>query len=287
MNKRRGTSTSKGLTCDAHAVTWATITLVAFPFIALCANIAGFGPLASFIGGAMGSMIVLLAEFVTCGRIWFSDPCIEEWFSHPASSYRLLSMVGILMLLFQTFIIMGFIASREFDGSVVRFIMARQCDNPSDTWFTRICRTDIPQTDLISDPISSAMREEAANKFFPGSQLVTCAIHPIKQDRDDRNVTRTAIIRCDQWIVGSIVKRPVSFQNTTALVAASMHVEDDGSYRVDQWSDDPSSETWKTIAKPIADATDDILSKSTNLSVVKMELAAETEDRIFAELQRR
>ncbi len=282
---KRGTH--KGQTCDPHAITWATITLVTFPFVAFCANIAGFGPMASFIGGAVGSMFVLLAEFVTCGRLWLSDPCIEDWFSHPASSFRLISVVGILLLSFQTFVIMGFMTSGEFDASIIRFIMARQCESPSSTWIARICRSESPRTDLISDPVSTAMREEAARRLFPGSQLVTCAAHPIKQERGDRSVTRTAIIRCDQWIVGSIVKRPTSFQSATALIAASLHVEEDGSYRVDRWSDDPSSEEWQTIATPIASATEDILSHNTNLSAVRMDLAAENEDRIFAELQRR
>jgi hypothetical protein len=277
----------KGQTCDPHAVAWAAITLVTFPFVALCANIAGFGPLASFIGGAVGSMLVLLAEFVTCGRLWLSDPCIEEWFSHPASSFRLLSVVGLLLLMFQTFVIMGFMASKEFDASIIQFVMARQCEDPSNTWFARICRSETPRTDLVSDPVSTAMREEAARRLFPGSQLVTCATQPIKQERDDHTVTRTAIVRCDQWIVGSIVKRPTSFQSTTALIAASLHVEEDGSYRVDEWSDDPSSEEWEKIAGSTASATEDILSNNTNISAVRMDLAAETEDRIFADLQRR
>lgn len=282
---KRGIHTRQ--TCDPHAIVWATITLVVFPFVALCANIAGFGPIASFIGGAVGSMLVLLAEFITRRCLWLSDPCVEAWFSHPASSFRLLSAVGLLLLIFQTFVIMGFVSSKDFDASIIQFIMTRQCESPSSTWFARICRSEAPRTDLISDPVSAAIREEAARRIFPTSRLVTCATYPIKQERDDRTVTRTSIVRCDQWIVGSIVKRPTSFQNITALIATVLHVEEDGSYRVDQWSDDPSSQEWQTIAKPIASATEDILSNNTNIAAVRMDLAAETEDRIFADLQRR
>lgn len=276
----RGISKIKrGKTCDPRSALWMSLTLLAFPFVSLVGTIMGYGAAISFGLGAIGSLAILLIEWITCRRVWFMDPCLSEWLEHPHITFRLLGFLGIVLLLFLSFLMAGFLFNPSFDTNIIRFILNRQCNHPQSSWFIAVCNISESSAERAIDPVAAAIRSEAAKRFYPHEELVTCAQKTFDQQRDELTVIRTAIIRCDQWVIGTLIRKPVSFQSTNALIAAKLIVQDDGSYAIQRWSDDPTSDEWKAISEGIATSTLLKYNEGSDLDMVQRHLAEETAQR--------
>ena len=169
----------RGASGDPRAALWATLTIVAFPLVAMSMGWFGVDPFTSFVFGAAASLLVLTVEAVVRGRWWISDPAIARIFSDPSFGYRLLVLVGIVVLLFQSLVLVGFMTDPSFDGNIVRFVLERQCEAPSNAFFSRLCREAAkPPTSTDIDLVTSAVREAAETRFFAGG-LITCAAKPL------------------------------------------------------------------------------------------------------------
>lgn len=276
----RGKSKIKrGATCDPQSATWMGLTILAFPTVALSASAFGIDPVAGFGLGALGSLLTLLIEYITRRRVWFHDACLQSKLEHPFLTLKLLTVVGSILLLFLSFLTAGFLVNPSLDQNVLKFIFNRQCQKPSTQWIAGLCR--VPQIAPVqsTDPVSAAIRLEAARRMYPDSSLVTCAQKTIDQVRDEVTVTRTALVRCDQWVIGTLMRKPVSYQSTNALIIAKLIVQQDGSYRIQDWSDDSSSDVWPTIGPEIATSTLIKYQKTLDLERIKNDLADETAQR--------
>lgn len=256
-----------------------SLTILAFPFISLITSVVGFQPIPSFGLGALASIIILLIEFITRRRVWFHDPCISDWIEHPHLTFRLLGFLGILLLLFLSFLMTGFLMNSSMDQNIMRFILNRQCPHPQSSWFVGLCSVSEESPDRAVDPVAAAIRMEAAKKMYPDAQLVTCAEKTLDQKRDDLTVTRSVVIRCDQWVIGTLVRKPVSYQSSTALVMTKLMVQQDGSYAVQEWSDDSTSDAWSSIGEEIASSTLLKYHQGGNLDQIQQNLADETAQR--------
>lgn len=276
----RGKSNIKrGATCDPQSATWMGLTILAFPTVALSASAFGIDPAASFGLGALGSLLILAIEYLTRRRVWFHDHCLQAKLEHPYLSFKILMVVGSILLLFLSFLTAGFLVNPSLDQNVLHFIFNRQCQNPKTQWIAGLCHVPEIAPLQSTDPVSAAIRLEAAKRIYPNSSLVTCAQKTIDQTRDEVTVIRTALIRCDQWVIGTLMRKPVSFQSTNALVMAKLIVQADGSYRVQDWSDDSSSEEWSAIGPEIASSTLLKYNQSLDLERIKNDLADETAQR--------
>lgn len=276
----RGTTTlKKGKTCDPQSAVWMGLTIIVFPFIALIADLYGFHPAASFGFGALASIIILVIEVITRRRVWFFDPCIQEWIEHPFLAQKLLGFLGIILLLFLSFLMVGFLMNPALDQNVMRFILNRQCPDPQTRWMASICRIPEIEPERSTDPVSAAIRTEAAKRTYPESSLVTCAQKTINQTRDEVTVIRSAIVRCDQWVIGTLMQKPVSFQSTQALIMAKLIVQQDGSYLVQEWSDDSTSDSWNIIGEEIASSTLVKYNHFLDVGQIQKNLADETAQR--------
>lgn len=276
----RGTTTiKKGKTCDPQSAVWMGITIFVFPFIALIADLYGFHPAVSFGLGAIASIIILVIELITRKRVWFFDPCIKEWIEHPLLAHRLIGFLGIVLLLFLSFLMVGFLMNPALDQNVMRFILNRQCSNPQTRWMASVCRIPEIEPERATDPVSAAIRTEAAKRMYPESSLVTCAQKTINQTRDEVTVIRSAIIRCDQWVIGTLMQKPVSFQSTQALIMVKLIVQQDGSYLVQEWSEDSSSDAWSIIGEEIASSTLVKYNHIIDTKQIQQDLADETAQR--------
>lgn len=277
----------RGKTCDPHAALWAGLTIVSFPFVALCAHIMGYNPAEGFIAGIIASILVILIEMVTIKRTWIGDPCISEWLGHPELGFRLLSLVAVIVLLFQTFILVSFLVDPSFDMGVAKYILRRQCGTEERSeWFKPLCSVTREDPAFAIDPASSAIRAEAARRFFPDAQLVTCATKTIQQKRDDFTIIRSTFIRCDQWMIGVLLRNPISVQSAEAVVMTKLLAQSDGSYEVQEWSDDPSSDEWGRIDASVASSTEFLIKTAEDLQNVQQALAAETTERAYQNFSR-
>lgn len=242
----------RGTSSDPRAALWATLTVVAFPLVAMSMGWFGVDPFTSFVFGAAASLLVLMIEAVVRGRWWISDPAMARVFTDPSFGYRLLVLVGIVVLLFQSLVLVGFMTDPSFDGNIVRFVLERQCSGPTDSFFGRLCRvaTKPPSASDI-DLVTTAVREAAETRFFAGG-LITCAAQPLATKIGEQSYTYAALVRCDRWVVGRIAGQPISVETVQRPVVAILGIQADGTYRVNGWSDDPTSEEWTRLGGAIA-----------------------------------
>lgn len=276
----------RGATSDPRAALWATLTVVAFPLVAMSMGWFGADPFTSFAFGAAASILVLMIEGAVRGRWWISDPAMARVFTDPSFGYRLLVLVGIVVLLFQSLVLVGFMTDPSFDGNIVRFVLERQCGGPTDSLFGRLCRdAATPPSAADIDLAASTVRDAAETRFFAGG-LITCAAKPLVTKVSEQSFTYAALIRCDRWVVGRIAGQPISVETVQRPIVAVLGTQADGTYRVNGWSDDPTSPEWVSIGGTIAryaleKSRDDLRDASMNSA-----LAQETFRRVMERISR-
>lgn len=124
---------------DPEADFWAFLTIAAFPFAMLIASSYGATPLNAFLYGMYGSLAILVANFVTCGKLWMFAPHWQRRFDHPEFSYRLAVISGAILLLLETALIVFLFTDSSLDKSLLSMIVNRQCYLP-DASLTDFCR---------------------------------------------------------------------------------------------------------------------------------------------------
>jgi hypothetical protein len=115
---------------DSRAAVWATLTIAAFPIVTLSLGWIGFDPFRSFLFGALATLFVLFLEGIIRGRWWISEPAIARVLGDPLLGMRLLILTGLVVLVFQTLVLVGLLTNGSFDNNLVRLILNRQCDEP-------------------------------------------------------------------------------------------------------------------------------------------------------------
>ena len=289
FKKWRGSRHHKKNVCDPQSALWAGITLLAFPIVASCANILGWNPVAGFLSGALASFIVLLIEWLTRKTLWIVDPCFGEWLEHPDTMFRLVAFIASLMLVFQTILVSGFLFNTSLDASITRYVLKRQCDVPTDAFFLRICdmlERENRRSSAGIDQIAKAIRDEAKTQYFADSTLVSCAERPVAQERDGQFIYRSSLLQCDRWLIGSALKDAVSVEQVQKFVMTELHINDDGSYQIIAWEDEPGSASWRAVDESFATKALDAYHDLDDVRGVRKRLEVESEYRMDFDLTR-
>lgn len=124
---------------DPEADFWAFLTIAAFPFAMLVASSYGATPFGAFLYGMYGSLAILVANFVTCGKLWMFAPHWQRRFDHPEFSYRLAIISGAILLLLETALIVFLFTDASMDRTLLSLIVDRQCYLPDDS-LLEFCR---------------------------------------------------------------------------------------------------------------------------------------------------
>ncbi len=88
---------------------WLVATIIAFPFVMSVASLGGYGPLLSFIAGAVGSLLVLLLNLILEPHPWMFDSHWKHRFEDPEFSFRLAVVAGAMLLMVETTLIVFFL----------------------------------------------------------------------------------------------------------------------------------------------------------------------------------
>lgn len=115
---------------DPEADFWAFLTIFAFPFAMLVASSYGATPFGSFLYGAYGSLAILVANYVACGKLWMFAPHWQRRFDHPEFSYRLAVISGAILLLLETALIVFLFTDASMDRTLLSIVVDRQCNIP-------------------------------------------------------------------------------------------------------------------------------------------------------------
>jgi hypothetical protein len=240
---------------DSYAGLWATLTIVAFPIVALSLGWFGFNALSSFALGAFASLSILIIEGIVRGKWWVTDPAISHILDTPELGLRLLVIVGIVVFAFQTLVLVVFMTNPMYDGNIMKMVLSRQCERPSNAFFVKLCSSALDRSGARdADIVSAAIRDAAEKRFFPGG-LVTCAVRPLTTQTDTNTFLRGTLVRCDRWALGKIANLPVRVETKLRTVISKTSTQQDGTCRVDGWSDDPSSTDWMAIGGTAATPT--------------------------------
>jgi hypothetical protein len=84
---------------------------------------------------------------------------------------------------------------------------------------------------------------------------VSCAVRPKAVECTTEECHFGAAVRCDQWQIGKLTRTPVSIASVERPVVAHLEVTENGTYRINAWSDDPTAPAWEAVAGPIAERT--------------------------------
>ena len=281
----------RGTRHHGHPALWAALTIAVFPIVALSFGWLGMGPFQSFGLGLLATIAVLIFEAIFRRRWWMAEPAIADLFGDPAFGHKLILAVGVLILVFQTLVLTAFLTSGTLDGNLVRFIAARQCDAPDNAFLSKFCR-DVAVNETVVDTAAAAMRESAETRLFPGG-IVSCALHPLVTGIAAQSQVRAAIVRCDRWTIGTIVRGPVHIDTQERLAVATLTLLTDGGYRVDGWAelnpvtlDEPEALTrWTAVGGNAADQALIKYHDLSNIETISRALGRETLRRIMERLR--
>lgn len=264
-----------------HPALWATLTIAAFPIVALALGWMGVDPLRSFAFGALASLLVLLVEGVARGRWWIAEPAMARLLSDPEFGMRMIVVLGMLLFVFETFLLASFLTNPTLDSNIVHFILQRQCSAPQGSFLARLCVAD-RGSDRATDPKTAALREAAEKRFFANG-LVTCAVRPLTLVCQPDACVQGALVRCDQWNVGRIAGQPVSVDSKERVVMVGERVQPDGTYLIDAWADDPTASDWQELGGD--DTMKALAATQQNLTRLESSLRMETFRRAMERLQ--
>jgi hypothetical protein len=271
---------------NPHAGLWATLTIIAFPIVALSVEWFGFNALSSFALGACASAAILIMEGIVSGHWWVTEPTFARILETPEFGIRLLVITGIVMFIFQTLVLVAFITNPMYDGNVMNLILARQCNRPSNVFFSKLCSNELEISGSRDvDIVSAAIRDAAEKRFFSGG-LITCAVRPIATQTDTYTFQRGSLIRCDRWALSRIANQPVRIDTIKRTVITKLSVQQDGTFRVDGWSDDPTSKEWDAIGGSAATPTVMLSEQVADQTGQRDALAQETFRRVMEKLSK-
>jgi hypothetical protein len=284
--KGRGTSHHVRSPKKVHAGFWAALTIVSFPIVAMSVGWFGFNALSSFALGACASIAILILEGIVTAHWWFLEPEISRILDTPELSIRMLVVIGIIVFVFQSLVLVVFMTSPMYDGNVLNLVLSRQCNNPSNPFFGKLCASALQVSGSRDvDIVSAAIRDAAEKRFFSGG-LVTCAVRAIATQTDTTTFQRGSLIRCDRWALSKIANEPIRIDTVKRTVVAKVSVQQDGTYRVDGWSDDPTSKDWDAVGGAAATPTVMLEEGVAEQTGLRDALAQETFRRVMEKLSK-
>lgn len=270
-----------------HVELWASLTILSFPIIATSSILLGFNAFVGFFSGAVACILVIALEALTTGKVWIADTRVTSWLGHPTFGFRLTAFVGVVMLLFETYILVGFLANPALDAGMLNFILNRECIGKPAQWSAPYCTTRLHNQIATQhiDPVMAAIRDDAAKRLFPSSSLVSCAAHSVAFHGGVENTMRVALIRCDSWYFDAGSRELISLHSNETLAAVLLRQQKDGSYSVLDWSDDPRSPDWTRISQGNADSAAQTI-RMIDLEGLRQALANESHERALQTLSR-
>ena len=285
----------RGTRHHGHPALWATLTIAVFPIVALSFGWLGMGPFQSFGMGALATILILILEAIFRRRWWMAEPAIADLLGDPSFGHKLILATGALVLVFQTLTLTAFLTSGTLDGNLLRFIAARQCDAPDNLFLSKFCR-DVAVNESVVDTAAAAIRDAAETHLFPAG-IVSCAAHPLVTGISAQRQVRVALVRCDRWTIGTIVRGPVATETKERLVTANLMLLTDGNYRVDGWAElDPAiidtegaviPDEWNAVGGDAADRGIVKYQDLANKELILRELGRETLRRVMERLRTR
>lgn len=247
---------------QGHPEVWAFLTIITFPIVLIATDLLGAEGLWPFGFALLGTFSILILEAVVRGRLWPFEEGFIDSIGHPDTPLRILIFLGATLLILETTLIFAVTTDRRFDPALIGFITDKECAARQDPLSNTLCQW-LNQPLLATDaPIRKgsltgfAIRRYAADAWFPGEAIVTCAERNVQRAMDASAAVEREVdlVFCASWGVDATGNLKPKSKNT-AFVGSALQKTEDGEYRVVAWTEDPNSEQWKTALGSIADGS--------------------------------
>jgi hypothetical protein len=274
-----------------HPGVWAFLTVLTFPIVLVATDIMGFPGLLPFVYAALATLGILMLEALVRGRLWPFEPEFEKVIGEPELPLRLLIFLAALVLVLESFVIFVAIINRGFDTVLLQLITTKECAAAYDTNAVSLCEhltgsssINLPKTKTL-DPAGFAVRQASGKQWFPAATLVTCASRAVFSDLGGTSGIRREIdlVSCTDWRLDGAVFHANS--STIRFTATRLSLGDDGFFRVDAWSDDPTNQNWTSAMGDLATTTREKVNSIADVTSLQVILEAEALGKAQQELQ--
>ena len=227
-----------GINTDAI---WALISLISLPIAAMSFSAFGLYPLLSFLLACCVTFLILVAEALVRGRVWFMHGPIQAVIGHEDIGFRILVVAGGLLLLVQSFLVVEFIYNPNTDYVMLNLVAKKQCTNPQTNLAAAICPLfGLPLVSAEQYYLTYSLENLSKAHLLPNSTYGQCAILLLNKPGKDSTITARFLSRCfDEQ--GKL---------TDKLINTELLKDDQGFYSPLAWSEENSPISQQYFSDP-------------------------------------
>jgi hypothetical protein len=228
---------------------WAAITIISLPIVALSLTALGSHPALSFLLGASFTFSIIVIEAVIRGRTWIFSKTFHEIFGHQETAFRLLVVIGGVLLIIQTAFVIQLLRNPNMDTMLLNLIIQKQCINNPGPLTDILCPTfQIVTPDHIQHvPLIYSMEQAAKSHLIPTAVFGSCTVVPLDdfQSLEDQ-VSLEFFAYCQPWTKGlnGNGAEPVS-----RVINANFLQNDEGYFIPQTWKEEKDSETYYKLTQ--------------------------------------
>lgn len=237
---------------SSSASVWAVISILSFPTVALSLAGMGWNSFLAFLLACLTTVSILILEAFTRGKVWIFDDKFRHIFDHEDTPFRIIVVVGGILLILETILIVETFRNPALDGFILNILAKKQCASPTGYVAKIICPhytvssgTQSKNLNRREFPLKYSLEQAAKAHLLPNAVAGSCAILPATwpdYGRDDKTLKFFAYCRQDQAGACTAGGQGVSAIITTELTRNPM-----GYYVPLTWQEDRQSQAYHDI----------------------------------------
>ncbi len=245
-NKPTGKNTS------SSASVWAVISILSFPTVALSLAALGWNSFAAFLLACLATISILIMEAFTRGKVWIFDDKFRHIFDHKDTPFRILIVVGGILLILETILIIETFRNPAFDGVMLNIMANKQCASPTSYVAKIICphytassRAQSQNLNRREFPLKYSLEQAAKTHLLPNAIAGSCAVLPAEwpsYGQEDKSLKFFAY--CKQNQAGSCAP---GGESVSAVITTELMRNELGYYVPVTWQEDRQSQAYQNI----------------------------------------
>jgi hypothetical protein len=228
---------------------WAAVTVISLPIVALSLTALGLHPAFSFLLGASFTFLIIITEAITRGKTWIFSQTFQEIFGHHETAFRLLVVIGGVLLILQTVFVLQLLRNPNMDTMLLNLIIKKQCLNNPGPLTDILCPTFQAVTpDHIQNlPLVYSMEQAAKSHLIPTAVFGSCTVVPLDNIKSiEDKIDLEFFAYCQPWTKGlnGDKEKPV-----TRLIDAEFIQNEQGFYTPQTWQESKTGETYYELTQ--------------------------------------
>lgn len=249
---KKTTTKPIGQKTSSSASVWAVISILSFPTVALSLAALGWNSFAAFLLACLATISILILEAFTRGKVWIFDDKFRHIFDHKDTPFRILVVVGGVLLILETALIIETFRNPAFDGFMLNIMAKKQCASPTSYVAKIICPhytassgTQSKNLNRREFPLKYSLEQAAKTHLLPNAVAGSCVVLPANwpnYGQEDEPVKFFAY--CKQSPAGSCVP---GGESVSAIITTELIRNELGYYAPVTWQEDRQSQAYQNI----------------------------------------